>query len=340
MPTGLMEARFGVRNPATESRPASVVEITNDGRWPIEVGAVRAVLADYFGPKIAGSQMGPPAEQGTLRATLRASAPALADLTAEVAGRFNSGAAGIVVRELGLREETLDDKRKTVYALSVLLGDVVWTHPVDNRVIWDVTNKEGGVQAPGVESAGAKHSNFSENDREADYHTDASFAAVPDRYFLLYSVQAAECGGGQTFLTDARRLTEELLRTEQGRAAIEILEKTSFPMRVPKAFRSRAEVGSDGHSWTPIIANGSMWRFRKDKIDNGLAKYPELATPQVRAAVATAYRRLHSRQDEYRAVTPTDAVLIVDNHVTLHGRTAFTDFRRHLLRARFDKSAT
>jgi alpha-ketoglutarate-dependent taurine dioxygenase len=32
---------------------------------------------------------------------------------------------------------------------------------------------------------------------------------------------------------------------------------------------------------------------------------------------------------------PTDALLVVDNHIALHGRTAFTDQRRRLLRIRF-----
>jgi alpha-ketoglutarate-dependent taurine dioxygenase len=38
---------------------------------------------------------------------------------------------------------------------------------------------------------------------------------------------------------------------------------------------------------------------------------------------------------EIRQVIPTDGILIIDNHIALHGRTAFTDPRRHLLRLHF-----
>jgi alpha-ketoglutarate-dependent taurine dioxygenase len=36
-----------------------------------------------------------------------------------------------------------------------------------------------------------------------------------------------------------------------------------------------------------------------------------------------------------RAMVPTDGVIVVNNHIALHGRTAFTDTTRHLLRIRF-----
>jgi len=34
---------------------------------------------------------------------------------------------------------------------------------------------------------------------------------------------------------------------------------------------------------------------------------------------------------------PTDGLVIIDNHVSFHGRTSFTDPRRHLLRIRFNE---
>lgn len=337
MSTGFAETRGNSPEQARTAR--SVAELRNGDRWHIEVADVCSVLAGYFGADVAGEAMVPPADPARLRTLLRAGAPQLAALTDEVTRVFDSGVCGIVVGELGLTGESLDDKRKVIYALSVLLGDVVWTHPVDNRVIWDVTNKEADQTAPGVEATGAKYSSFSENDREAEYHTDATVSVVPDRYFLLYSVQAAECGGGQTFLTDGRVLAEELERTEAGRNAVRVLKETTFPMRVPKAFRVCAKVGPDGHSYEPVIGEGPVWRFRKDKLEKGLATHPEYNTGETRAALDAVYQALDSRPDEYRGAIPTDAVLIVDNHLALHGRTGFTDFRRHLLRARFDKPA-
>jgi alpha-ketoglutarate-dependent taurine dioxygenase len=36
---------------------------------------------------------------------------------------------------------------------------------------------------------------------------------------------------------------------------------------------------------------------------------------------------------------PTDGVLIIDNHIALHGRTEFQDSSRHLFRIRFHDPA-
>jgi alpha-ketoglutarate-dependent taurine dioxygenase len=52
---------------------------------------------------------------------------------------------------------------------------------------------------------------------------------------------------------------------------------------------------------------------------------------------AFALAVLNNGHDEIRAVIPTDGILIINNHITLHGRTAFTDPERHLLRLRFHK---
>jgi alpha-ketoglutarate-dependent taurine dioxygenase len=51
-------------------------------------------------------------------------------------------------------------------------------------------------------------------------------------------------------------------------------------------------------------------------------------------------RRTPSRPGEIRQVTPTDGILIIDNHIALHGRIAFTDPRRHLLRLRLHEPPT
>ncbi|HEY2202866.1 MAG TPA: TauD/TfdA family dioxygenase [Pseudonocardia sp.] len=335
-----MSTGFATERGQSSGSTGSIVELDNGQKWSIEADTVRAVLAEVFGADVLGEQLPPPEDHAGLRARFRAEAPQLTALTDEVRRAFSGGACGILVTRLGLSGLSVDDQRKAIYALSVLLGDVVWTHPVDNRVVWDVK-----AQAPAADPAesaepaprATRYSSFSENDQEAEYHTDASFAVLPDRYFLLYSVQQADCGGGETFLTDARTLTSELEATPEGREATRLLTEAVLPMRVPKAFRQRAAVGGDGYSYTPMIEDG-VWRFRKDKIEKGLAAHPEYATDEVRRAVDLVYQQLDARPDEFRAVIPTDGILIVDNHKALHGRTSFTDSRRHLLRARFHKA--
>jgi hypothetical protein len=330
--TDLAEAQSGS---APASAAASIAEIDNAPSGPLEADAVSAVLAAHFGADATGDSLAPPADSRPLRAALRAAAPRMSALSDDVRARFDAGACGILVTHLGIADLPVDLQRKVIYGFSVLLGDVRWTHPIDDRVVWDVKRAE---DAP--EAGPARYSSFSENDREAEYHTDASFAAFPDRFFLLHSVRQAHCGGGETFLTDARNLRAELERTPEGREAVRVLSENDFPMRVPKAFRKEGDASPDGYLYSPIIAGGSIWRFRKDKVEKGLVARPSHATPEVRRALDLLYETLESRSDEFRAAIPTDAVLIVDNHLALHGRTAFTDPGRHLLRARFHKAAS
>jgi alpha-ketoglutarate-dependent taurine dioxygenase len=52
-------------------------------------------------------------------------------------------------------------------------------------------------------------------------------------------------------------------------------------------------------------------------------------------ALDALVEQLTSGPGEMRLVVPSDGLLVIDNHITLHGRTAFTDPERHLLRLRF-----
>jgi alpha-ketoglutarate-dependent taurine dioxygenase len=78
-----------------------------------------------------------------------------------------------------------------------------------------------------------------------------------------------------------------------------------------------------------------MWRWREDAVRKGIAAHPEYQTPGVRQALDAVIEQLANGPGEIRQVIPTDGILIIDNHIALHGRTAFTDPRRHLLRLRF-----
>ena len=130
-----------------------------------------------------------------LRARLRDVAPRLTALCDHIRAAFDSdGACAVGVPAVGLGEVSLDDKRRGVFALAVLLGDPTPNIPFD-RVVWDVRNRGDGSSS---------HTSFSENDLEAHYHTDSAVLPVPERFFLLYAVRAARCGGGVSLLRDGR----------------------------------------------------------------------------------------------------------------------------------------
>jgi hypothetical protein len=312
----------------TTAPPKSVARLDVDDRswWATEMAPIRAALIDPYGSDVPGEALPPPRDPAGLRARLREVAPQLTALTDRIRRAFaDDRACAVLIPELGLGGRDIDDKRKGVFALAVLLGDPTANIPFD-RVLWDVQNRD-------EESSG--HTSFSESDREAQYHTDNGSLPVPEHFFFLYSVQAARCGGGVSLLRDGRVLKKQLEETPEGRAAIQILTETGLPRRIPKAFHAYSDVSPDGYQYAPVLSDEPMWRWRQGGIRRGIAAHPECGTPEIRKALDSLIELLEHGPDEIRLVIPTDGILIINNHIALHGRTAFTDPQRHLLRLRF-----
>lgn len=147
-----------------------------------------------------------------------------------------------------------------------------------------------------------------------------------------------------SLLRDGRVLRRRLAETPDGRAAIEALDGTRLPTRIPRWYRGmHGGPMANGYSFEPILSLSEepMWRWRPDKVEQGLQRHPECTTPEIRKALDTVNRLLVDPADEFRHVLPTDAIVIINNHLGFHGRTAYTDSERHLLRIKFhDPSVT
>lgn len=298
--------------------------------WALEGGSIRDTLAVYYDGDIPGELLPPPRDPTDLRERLRRAAPQLARLTDRIRRAFDEQAScAVLLPSLGLAGEKVDSQRKAVFCLAALLGDLTANIPFQ-RVVWDVFNRG---------EASTRHSSFSENEREADYHTDSGFLHVPERFFLLYAVRAADCGGGLSLVRDGRVLIDELTRCPGGVEAVRVLTETKLPRRIPKAFRKDGYVAEDGYQYTPVLADLPLWRWRKDKLYKGIIKFPKYATPEVRRALDAVSSLLENGKDELRQQISTDGLLVVNNHISLHARTAFTDPRRRLLRLRFHQPA-
>jgi hypothetical protein len=294
--------------------------------WATERDAIKATLVDHYGADVAGAALTPPHDPAALRARLREAARRLTELTDRIGSAFDvDRACAVLVPELGLRELGIDDKRKCVFALAVLLGDPTANIPLD-CVVWDVMNR-------GDEASG--HTSFSENDLKAGYHTDNGALPIPERFFLLYAVQAAQCGGGESLLRDGRVVKSQLEETPEGREAVLLFTEMEWPRRIPEEFKKYANVAPDGYLYAPILAEKPMWRWRKNGIRRAVAKHPDFQNPEVQKALDALREQLANGSGEIRLTIPTDGILIINNHLTLHGRTAFTDQERHLLRLRF-----
>lgn len=319
---------------------SSVVEIDVDDRatwWEWERASIRAALTDHFGRELTGESLTEPPDPASLRSQLRMAAPMLTAITDQIRNAFDGGACAVVVPALGVADEATDEQRKALFTLAALLGDVMANHPRDS-VVWDVRNRAALSDA---------RPKASDSDRAAGYHTDAGYLRMPPRYFLLYAAQAARCGGGVSLLRDGRILLDQLAETEQGRAAIRTLSEV-VPRRVSESLKDVAFMADDGFQYSAVLGDKPMWRWSAGRTRPGSKRWagkeptstvikdsPHYSAEAIRQAIDTVAALLKHGRGEFRLTVPTDALLLVDNHIALHARTAFTDQERLLFRIRF-----
>lgn len=299
----------------------SVVEVeagADSTWWTHEQQAVRAALVEHYGRELPGSELPEPADAAALRARLRTEAPRLTALTDRIRAEFDARACAVVVPALGVADGEVDQRRTALFVVAVMLGDVMANHP-DPCVVWDVRNRQDGS---------GQRLRASSSDREAKYHTDAGYLGVPPRFFLLYAARAAACGGGVSMIRDGRQVLEQLAETEEGRAAVRVLRETTAPREVAENLWPWAEVGADGFQHSHLLGDLPMWRWTVGRTRRN-------ATPEVAHAIGVVSRMVRKGAGEIRLTLPTDGLLVIDNHIALHARTAFTDPDRNLFRIRF-----
>lgn len=240
-------------------------------------------------------------------------------------------AHGVVLRNLGLAGLPEERRNGALYALTLMLGYPTSTDQRTGRVAWD-------VKARPVAAGGQRFTTFSERVGGADMHTDSSFYPMPEEQFVLYVVQAAGCEGGRSLLVGAEDIYQALQRSEEGRAAFDVLSTAPVPFRVPAIYAAGEEqvevhVGPVFGPPTRPDARFSM-RWRYDSIEKGLEARPDLDSPALRRALEImndAAERSAARYDEH---LPADTLLLADNHHMLHGRSIYADADRHLIRIR------
>jgi alpha-ketoglutarate-dependent taurine dioxygenase len=290
--------------------------------WPDERDAIRAALVEELGAGYRGDELPEVPDPDRLRDRLREVAPALTALAARVRAEFDAGACAVVVERLGVVGDELDEQRRALYTFAATIGDVMANHPRP-EVVYDVRCRD---------DKSGKHFNASNSDREAKYHTDAGYLRIPPRWFLLFASHAATCGGGVSLIQDGRAVVERLCRTEEGARAVAVLRGQTAPREVAANLRDVAWVRDDGFQHSNLLAELPMWRWT-------VGRTRKYAAPEVAEAITTVSRALRGDGGEVRLTVPTDAAIVIDNHIALHARTAFTDPERNLFRIRFHDPA-
>ncbi|MBE1537046.1 TauD/TfdA family dioxygenase [Actinomadura algeriensis] len=177
---------------------------------------------------------------------------------------------------------------------------------------WGRPSGRDGGPAPWPVRAARASGTFSQTPGAAPLHTDAAYRARPEPGMCLFAVRPAR-DGGRTLLLDAAAalagLPDRTLR-RLGRADWSWRTPEPFPPEPP--FRA-AVAARAGLRWRAdlLVFRDAGQRAAARRFARHLARVP---------AVELALR-------------PGD-VLVVDNRRLLHGRTAFTDPARLLLRVR------
>jgi hypothetical protein len=146
----------------------------------------------------------------------------------------------------------------------------------------------------------------------ARLHTDAAYRDAPEDLVVMFCVRPA-ADGGATELLHGRHAAAGL-----DVATTEALRRTQWFWRPPAVFG-----GAVAGPYAVLSESGMRWRW--DNLD-----LPARLTPT--AASFRDHVDGHPATIVHRMVT--DQVLVFDNTQMLHGRTAFSDPRRLLLRVR------
>lgn len=284
--------------------------------------AILEVISSFHDTPTHYSKVGPLADQKAreLRAALFQAAPGL-DALAERLRNALRGATAVLIPKVGLEAFAAGERATLAYSLAMSLGNP--TAADSKQVIWDVKARQ---------NESTYFSTFSETDGEAAYHTDTQYFPEPEASFILYCMEEARCGGGQSSILDARALRADIESSMPWVA--ETLASRTLPFRVPSAFVTGGDADTIEATLAPIFAKTPLIRYRRDTLAAGLLYFPEHADAAAHKALDAFEHELANSEHQADFFMPRDSLVLVDNHRALHARTAFQDHERHLLRIR------
>ncbi|CAF3718455.1 unnamed protein product [Rotaria sp. Silwood1] len=159
----------------------------------------------------------------------------------------------------------------------------------------------------------------SHTDEEFPFHTDCSYESNPPEYIALFVLEQDQLGGGQFEIIQVSDIVHNL--SEKSKT---ILLTENFKIAVPKEFR---KVNDIDHIYGPILLDHNEIRYRPDIVLNDKSNaFNELES------IINKVPRYSLKFEKYTMV-------LLNNRKYLHARTKILDFRRHLLRIRFNKPA-
>jgi alpha-ketoglutarate-dependent taurine dioxygenase len=217
------------------------------------------------------------------------------------------------------------DIRRAFVDLCAKIGRPV-PHDNTGTLVWDIKPK------PIPDSF---HPTFSEHNDGAGMHTDSQYRIDPEAFFGLLCIKRATCGGGQSQLLSLKDLKATLSFNAGGRQALKLLSTVKIPFLVPSIFRN----SSEKHEYVlGKVFEGDDIRFRIDTVERAFEFFPDLVNEKIREAFLIVKEAVFNSPAKFQFDLQDNDILFVNNRRMLHGRTAFADLGRHLLRIRMNKT--
>lgn len=313
-----------VRELGTRSAEFSIAPFT-----PTQIQRILSVLIDYIGD-ISQANLKPQDNNKQIKQTLAKAVPAMKQLGEQLRELLDKQYSAVLLSRFWIDKYDSDTQAALLYAQSLFIGIPTPTDKIDQKVVWDVrtlTTKAKCDHQP----------TFSEHNHAAKLHTDTQYYDQPERYMMLYSNQPANCGGGWSTFRDVQCIAAALNKTPKGRNAMAVLSQTPMPFRVPMSFTNDGKKSTREFTYAPIFNDKPKIRYRQDTLEQGLKHHQEIDTPVVQQALHTIDQELEQQQQLVRVLLDKDALLLMNNHECLHGRTEFSDQNRHLLRLRMSE---
>ena len=178
--------------------------------------------------------MPPHGQEVELREAVMRAAPGFRQLHDELDALFQNGYCALMVKSLGLLDYDLDTRYKLLYTLSLMLGYPTATEARGRRVSWDIKPRD---LPPGY------YATYSEIPEPAEFHTDTQYYINPENYLILYVINPAADGSGETTLCSGHALKKRMLEIQNmGGRHSTFFAPRKFLSEFPACSRSRAKV--------------------------------------------------------------------------------------------------
>lgn len=192
-----------------------------------------------------------------------------------------------------------------------------------DSLVWDIKNNVNS------NSTVVTHS---ERNSEAELHTDSAFSEVPENIFCLLALRKAACGGGSSLLLSSQQLLQEFRKHPNHERYEHLLRTKDYPFLIPTIFRKKKDSNFE-YNAGPIL-KGNKIRYRGDMINKCFEFAPHLFDAEMIEALSFLSKVLTSCNSTDELMLEDGDLLLINNESMLHGRTAFSDTSRHLLRVR------